>query len=89
MGEPTLYRVHLRNRHLPQHCSAAGCCDTIAANFCESEADNVKLVSWNVNGLRACIQKGWRDFFDAADADIFAIQETKLQEGITRFQKYL
>lgn len=39
----------------------------------------MKLVSWNVNGLRACIQKGWRDFFDAADADIFAIQETKLQ----------
>lgn len=41
----------------------------------------MKLISWNVNGLRACMNKGFRDFFDTIDADIFAIQETKLQEG--------
>ncbi len=39
------------------------------------------LISWNVNGLRACVQKGFLDFFREADADIFCIQETKLQEG--------
>lgn len=41
----------------------------------------MKLVSWNVNGLRACVQKGFKDFFQEIDADIFAIQETKMQEG--------
>ncbi len=41
----------------------------------------MKLVSWNVNGLRACAQKGFVDFFQEADADIFCLQETKLQEG--------
>ncbi len=41
----------------------------------------MKLISWNVNGLRACMQKGFSDFFYAADADIFCIQESKLQEG--------
>ena len=41
----------------------------------------MKLISWNVNGLRACVQKGFLDFFAAADADIFCIQESKLQEG--------
>ena len=40
-----------------------------------------KLISWNVNGLRACVQKGFLDYFKAADADIFCIQESKLQEG--------
>lgn len=40
-----------------------------------------KLVSWNVNGLRACIGKGFWDFFKEVDADIFCIQESKLQEG--------
>lgn len=40
-----------------------------------------KLISWNVNGLRACTQKGFMDFFQDADADIFCLQETKLQEG--------
>lgn len=39
----------------------------------------MKFVSWNVNGLRACVQKGFNDFFKEIDADIFAIQETKLQ----------
>ena len=41
----------------------------------------MKLVSWNVNGLRACINKGFLDFFREADSDIFCIQEIKLQEG--------
>ena len=40
-----------------------------------------KLISWNVNGLRACVEKGFRGFFQEADADIFCLQETKLQEG--------
>ena len=39
----------------------------------------MKLISWNVNGLRACVKKGFMDFFTAQDADIFCIQETKLQ----------
>jgi len=39
----------------------------------------MKLVSWNVNGLRACITKGFLEYFNAADADFFCIQETKLQ----------
>ena len=41
----------------------------------------MKFISWNVNGLRACLGKGWQDFFNAADADFFCLQETKLQEG--------
>ncbi len=41
----------------------------------------MKLISWNVNGLRACMQKGFMDFWKEADADIFCLQETKLQEG--------
>ena len=41
----------------------------------------MKFISWNVNGLRACMQKGFRDFFNKMDADFFCLQETKLQEG--------
>ena len=41
----------------------------------------MKIVSWNVNGLRACINKGFIEFFKEKDADIFCIQETKMQEG--------
>ena len=44
----------------------------------------MKLISWNVNGLRACIRKGFLDFFHETDADIFCIQESKLQEGQIR-----
>lgn len=40
-----------------------------------------KLISWNVNGLRACVKKGFLDYFNEMDADIFCVQETKLQEG--------
>ena len=41
----------------------------------------MKFISWNVNGLRACVQKGFADFFAEADADFFCLQETKLQAG--------
>lgn len=41
----------------------------------------MKFISWNVNGLRACMKKGFMDFFEREDADIFAIQETKMQES--------
>ena len=41
----------------------------------------MKLVSWNVNGLRACVTKGFSEFFEQADADFFCLQETKLQAG--------
>ena len=41
----------------------------------------MKFISWNVNGLRACVQKGFLDFFNEVDADFFCIQESKLQEG--------
>lgn len=41
----------------------------------------MRFISWNVNGLRACMNKGFRTFFDAANADLFCLQETKLQEG--------
>lgn len=41
----------------------------------------MKLISWNVNGLRACMQKGFMDFFKLSDADFFCLQETKLQDG--------
>jgi exodeoxyribonuclease-3 len=41
----------------------------------------MKLVSWNVNGLRACVRKGFLEYFEEVDADIFSVQEIKLQEG--------
>lgn len=41
----------------------------------------MKLISWNVNGIRACVQKGFLDYFKEAEADIFCLQETKLQAG--------
>lgn len=41
----------------------------------------MKIISWNVNGLRACVTKGFKEFFLDIDADIFCIQETKLQDG--------
>lgn len=46
----------------------------------------MKLISWNVNGLRACMKKGFEEYFKEADADIFCVQETKLQEGQIDFQ---
>ena len=41
----------------------------------------MKFISWNVNGIRACVNKGFKDFFEKIDADIFCIQETKCQPG--------
>lgn len=41
----------------------------------------MKLISWNVNGIRACVKKGFIDYFKDVDADVFCIQESKLQEG--------
>lgn len=41
----------------------------------------MELISWNVNGIRACVNKGFKDFFEKQNADIFCIQETKCQEG--------
>ena len=49
----------------------------------------MKYVSWNVNGLRACIKKGFFDYFKEADADAFCLQETKLQEGQVDIDKEL
>lgn len=45
----------------------------------------MKLISWNVNGFRACLEKGFADFFQSADADFFCIQETKMQPGQAEF----
>ena len=53
----------------------------------------MKLISWNVNGLRAVVNKGFLDVFENLNADIFCIQETKMQEGqldinFEGYQKY-
>ena len=49
----------------------------------------MKIISWNVNGLRACMTKGFADFFAEADADLFAVQETKMQpEQLTEEMKF-
>ena len=48
--------------------------------------DEMKFISWNVNGLRAAVGKGFFDFFHEVDADIFCVQETKLQEGLKRLE---
>ena len=42
---------------------------------------HMKLISWNVNGLRAVVGKNFREVFDTLDADFFCLQETKMQEG--------
>ena len=46
----------------------------------------MKFISWNVNGLRACMGKGFQSFFDESDADFFCLQETKLQAGQIRLE---
>ena len=48
----------------------------------------MKLISWNVNGIRACVQKGFLEFFNSVDADIFCIQESKLLEGYYQYWNY-
>ncbi len=47
----------------------------------EYRRKNMKLISWNVNGIRACHGKNFMEFFNQIDADIFCIQESKMQEG--------
>ena len=49
----------------------------------------MKLVSWNVNGLRACLNKGFLDFVALADADVICLQETKLQPHQVSFELLL
>ncbi|RDU65872.1 exodeoxyribonuclease III [Helicobacter didelphidarum] len=46
----------------------------------------MKLISWNVNGLRACMEKGFMEFFDSINADVFCIQETKMQKEQATFE---
>ena len=53
----------------------------IYKNIRKRDKEYMKLISWNVNGLRACVEKGVMDFFNKAQADVFCIQESKLQEG--------
>ena len=50
-------------------------------NFPPMNKENIKLISWNVNGIRACCEKEFREAFDSLDADFFCLQETKMQEG--------
>ena len=46
----------------------------------------MKLISWNVNGFRACLKKGFEDFFNSVDADVFCIQETKMKPDQADFE---
>ena len=47
----------------------------------------MKFISWNVNGFRACLEKGFEEFFDEVNADFFCIQETKMQQGQAEFER--
>jgi exodeoxyribonuclease-3 len=47
----------------------------------KGDKNNMRLISWNVNGLRACLKKGFEDSVRSLDADIICVQETKMQEG--------
>ena len=51
------------------------------------KGENMKLISWNVNGIRAAMTKGFEEFFDSISADIFCVQETKLQPEQIKFEK--
>lgn len=55
--------------------------DKLVVIIIELKENVMKLVSWNVNGIRACVKKGFIDYFTEVDADIFCIQESKLQAG--------
>ncbi len=50
-------------------------------DFIKKKNAIMKLISWNVNGLRACVGKGFSEIFKELDADFFCLQETKMQEG--------
>lgn len=62
---------------MTEECKTGAAGEQIAKEFLEMK----KYISWNVNGLRAVMGKGFMDFFHSADADAFCLQETKLQEG--------
>ena len=47
----------------------------------------MNLISWNVNGIRACLKKGFSDFFETQNADIFCLQETKMQVDMDNLSK--
>ena len=53
----------------------------IIVNFAAKIAENMKFISWNVNGLRAVVGKNFKEVFETLDADFFCLQETKMQEG--------
>lgn len=52
--------------------------ETASAKLLQGDRATMKMVSWNVNGIRACVNKGFNEYFAKTDADIFCIQETKL-----------
>lgn len=60
---------------------AASACELIVGELAPRTPDTLRMVSWNVNGLRALLKKGFTQVFEALDADVFALQETKLQDA--------
>ena len=64
-------------------CEYASSGEALSAQSCRPAAERtgMKLISWNVNGLRACLGKGFLDFFQSVGADVFCLQETKMQPG--------
>ena len=54
------------------------CNEIVPRKVKRQKGTTMKLISWNVNGLRACMTKGFADFLAASDADIFCVQETKM-----------
>ena len=64
----------------------AGCAQFCGPPIIRFGEHNLKLISWNVNGMRACLKKGFEDFFRFIDADVFCIQETKLQPEQAEFK---
>src|SRR5574344_326769 len=64
-------------------CIVTGCCDKIKPTI--KGESSMKFISWNVNGFRAVLKKGFEDFFNEQNADFFCIQETKMQEGQADF----
>ena len=65
----------------PLTTETPGACDLIIGGVAPRTPGTLRMVSWNVNGLRALLKKGFAQVFDALDADVFALQETKLQDA--------
>ncbi len=66
---------------ISSYCKAAGGPGCFTGNINRRERGSLKFISWNVNGLRACMNKGFMDYFNEVNADFFCIQETKMQSG--------